>query len=295
VRSLIAAFWLRALFRLAAVAPGGVRALRPWIARLAHRFSPKIRASTDANAARILGPSITPAERRAFGVGVVSSFLDFVVDVGRSSRTSPGELLERVESVSGLDAYRAARALGKGAIVVTAHMGSFEVGLAALAHNEPKPIHVVFKRDPFSAFERLRASLRQRLNVREAPVDDGWTMWIRLRDALLDDEVVCIQGDRVMPGQKGVRVPMLDGHVLLPSGPVKLALAAGGAPIVPIFSIRTPADRIRIFIEDAIVISSAEESDDAMRKLADVLARYVAAYPRQWLVLDKAFCEDVDE
>jgi len=294
LRSAAAAFWLRALFRLTTLAPDLVRACKPLFIHLAHRFSRKIRSNTDANGARILGPSSTPAERRAFGLGVVSSFYDFVCDVGRSSRSSPEELFNHIDEVHGLDAYRNARALGKGAIVVTAHMGSFEVGLAALAQNEHKPIHVVFKRDRIDAFEQLRASLRQRLNIREAPIDDGWTLWVRLRDVLHNDEVVAIQGDRVMPGQKGARVPFLNGHVLLPSGPVKLALASG-APIIPIFSIRTANGRIRIFIEDAIMVSPDGTDDPltpALRKLAVVLAKYIAAYPQQWLVLDKAFCED---
>ena len=41
------------------------------------------------------------------------------------------------------------------------------------------------------------------------------------------DEVVAIQGDRVMPGQKGERLAFFDGHMLFPTGPVRLAIASG--------------------------------------------------------------------
>ena len=74
---------------------------------------------------------------------------------------------------------------------------------------------------------------------------------MHLRDALRADEVVAIQGDRIMPGQKGQRMPFLGGHLLLPSGPAKLALASG-APIVPVFSLRTSSGKVKLFIEDAI-------------------------------------------
>ena len=118
-------------------------------------------------------------------------------------------------------------------------------------------------------------------------------MW--LREALQNNQAVAIQGDRVMAGPKGVRVPFLGGHVMLPAGPVKLALASG-APIIPIFSIRTASNKVRIFIEQAIVVAPETGDDDpltpALQKLAGVLEKFVRAYPEQWLVLEKAFCED---
>ena len=159
-------------------------------------------------------------------------------------------------------------------------MGSFEVAVAALLEHE-KRIHVVFKRD-IGRFERIRQTLRQRLGVVEQPVDDGWGIWMRLRDALRDDDVVAIQGDRVMPGQKGRRMPFLGGHLLLPTGPVKLATASG-APIIPVFSVRTASGRVRLFIEDPIIVG--DDTDYAMEQIAAVIARYVATYPEQWLVL----------
>jgi KDO2-lipid IV(A) lauroyltransferase len=134
----------------------------------------------------------------------------------------------------------------------------------------------------------MRSELRSKLGVIEAPVDDGWTVWMRLRDALLKDEVVVLQGDRVMPGQKGERVTVLGANMMLPAGPAKLALATG-APIVPVFTIRTPSGNVRLCVEPAIF---ASDVDSAMRQLADVIAKYVRTYPEQWLMLQPAWCED---
>lgn len=291
IRAAVAAFWLNLLFRLTATAPAMVRAGRPLFVRLAYAFSPKIRASTRANALRILGPGTSRQEQRRFGLAVVSSFYDFVYDIGQSRRQSPEQLAARIESAQGVEAYRAARREHKGAILLTAHMGSFEVGLVALSREEPR-IHVVFKRDPLNAFDRIRADLRRRLNVTEAAIDDGWLVWFRLRIALQNNQVVAIQGDRVMPGQKGLAVPLLGGHVLLPTGPFKLALASD-TPVVPIFSIRTPGGGVRIFLEPVIRVSPGPGGvERAVGEFAVVLSRYVRAYPEQWLVLNNAFCED---
>jgi KDO2-lipid IV(A) lauroyltransferase len=84
-------------------------------------------------------------------------------------------------------------------------------------------------------------------------------------------------------------MPLLGGHVVLPTGPVKLAIASG-APVVPVFSVRTPGGKIRLFIEEAIEVG--HDVDKALAKLAAVIGKYVAAYPEQWLVLHPAFDED---
>ena len=66
-------------------------------------------------------------------------------------------------------------------------------------------IHVVFQRDDRASFDRLRSKLRSKLGVAEAAIDDGWSIWGRICGKSLEaDEVVLIQGDRVMPGQRGV-------------------------------------------------------------------------------------------
>jgi len=142
--------------------------------------------------------------------------------------------------------------------VVTAHLGSFETGVAALRMHEDN-VHVVFVRDNLSGFESMRSAQRRRLGVHEAPIDDGWRTWMKLRDALRTDHVVMLQGDRVMPGQRGVVVPFLDGHIEVPSGPVKLALASG-APIVPIFAITDGRGGIDVHIEAPIEVERPNKS-----------------------------------
>lgn len=286
-RDRCAIFWLAVLFRLTASAPGLVRAFRPVFVRLAFAFSPKIRRNTRANASRL---GVKPSDARSFGLAVVGSFYDFVYDIGRSVGCTREQLTERVASIEGTDAYHTARNLRRGAVLLTAHMGSFEAGLAALPAE--KRVHVVFKRDRIPGFEKLRRSLREQLNVIEAPIDDGLPSWMRLRDALLNDEVVVVQGDRVMPGQKGSRVPLLGSSVMLPTGPFKLA-ASADAPVIPIFSIRQPDGTVRIVIHEAIHVTSQNGSTDAaIQAFAKILTTHLTEHPEQWLVLDAAFCED---
>jgi lauroyl/myristoyl acyltransferase len=287
-----AVVWLGIFFGLIEIAPRLTYALRPLFIRLAYLFSGKIRRSTAANGRRLCGGIQSPFHSALFGRRVVGSFYDFVYDIGTSLNSTRAELAARVAAIHGADGYLTARSERRGAVLLTAHMGSFEVGLAALPMDEKK-IHVVFKRDRLAGFERLRLQLRRTLNVTEAAIDDGMSVWMRLREALLNDEVFAVQGDRVMPGQKGLPVTVCGGTILLPTGPFKLALAAN-SPVIPIFSTRDAQGRIVIHIHKAIDVAGDEMGiERAVNEFGKILARTLEQYPEQWLVLEPAFCEDV--
>jgi len=295
LRARAAGFWLAAFFWAAEHAPRLTAAAGRPLGRAIFLCSRATRRGTTANARRILGPGASQADVTALARRTLSSFYLFCCDIGRSFGLSREQLIAQIDSDSGRDRYDAARAAGKGVIVVTAHMGSFEVGMAALRQVERKGIHVVFRRDPIARFDRQRSELRARLGVVEAPVDEGLRIWVRLRDALLNDDAVVLQGDRVMPGQKGEAVPFLGGTLMLPPGPIKLALATG-APIVPTFSVRMPGGKVKLFIEPAIEVGNKRAKDGAphpaLLEWARVLERYVKTYPDQWLLLQPALVED---
>src|SRR5262249_6244374 len=81
----------------------------------------------------------------------------------------------------------------------------------------------------------------------------------------------------------------------LPAGPVKLAMATG-APIIPVFTIRAPRGRFRVIIDEPITVEAGPLRWDgphpALLRLAACIERQVAAYPDQWLMLHRVWCED---
>lgn len=281
-------FWLWMLLWHAKHAPVVVQVLRPVILFFAFHCSRTMLDGTVANAARLLGSGSSATERRRLSRTVIASFFDFVVEIGRGRPVE--ELRCRIDSVEGLGHYTQARGARCGAIMLTAHLGSFETGTAALVEWEAR-VHVVFVRDMLPLFEQARAAQRARLRVIEEPVEGDWMMWVRLRDVLRADGVVLLQGDRVMPGQRGVKAEFLGGHVMLPAGPAKLALASG-APIVPVFSVVMPGGRVRIMMEEAVWVKEGDSPEDVTRRLGRVIERYVRRYPEQWLRVDRAWCED---
>jgi lauroyl/myristoyl acyltransferase len=274
----------------------------PWLARIlrpvgveaAWQCARETRRNLLLNAAHLLGELSRPRQRAALGRQVLRRVVDFIADMAQAPRMSDAELSVRISDVLNIDSYREARALGRGVIVITAHFGSFELGLFELRRHE-RQVHVVFQRDTLRQFETLRRDVRRRFGVHEAPVDDGLTTWMNMREALQRDEVVLMQADRVMPGQAGIAVPFFDGTMRVPAGPVKLAIATG-APIVPIFARREADGRVRIVIEPPMLLSRADQSpagiEAALRRVAACIERHVRSNPEQWMALHRAWCED---
>lgn len=283
--------FLTPLFWLARFAPSAGRWLCRPAAAVALAASPSLRRHTRENAIGIFGSGVAAGRIAEYQRAVVSSFFDFIMDIGDARRMSNDALDARIESTQGVDAYADARKKSRGVILLTGHMGSFEVGLARLVRMEPR-VQVVYKNDALIAFEALRRAVRDRLGVREAPIDQGLGTWIRLRDALNRGEAIVMQGDRAMPGQPAHEVPLLHGTIRLPIGAYKLARMTGSC-VVPVFTVRVAPRTFRIVLFPAITGLDAAcvpgKSDPGVCAFADALASMIETYPDQWLVLKPAF------
>lgn len=294
LRRSTADWWIPLLTKLVRRMPWIIGPLRPLVLGCAWRYSARMRENMMCNARRLLGESSARPQCRALAKATFACFLDSIIEVVASPSRSDAQLSAQIAGVCGLEGYHKARSARRGAILVTAHFGAFEIGMSALRRHEPK-VHVVFRRDSLKAFDDVRREWRKRFQVMEAPVDDGLATWMSLREALDRDEVVLMQGDRTLPGQRGIPVPFMDGHLLMPTGPAKLAMVAG-APIIPIFAPRDADGRVRIHLHPPIINDRRDDSADpidlTVRALAAAIELEVRAHPEQWLVVHRAWCED---
>ena len=49
---------------------------------------------------------------------------------------------------------------------------------------------------------------------------------------------------------------------------------------------------VRLFVEKPIWVASDDEVDEALATFARTLERYLRRYPEQWLMIQRAWCED---
>ncbi|HEX7120362.1 MAG TPA: lysophospholipid acyltransferase family protein [Longimicrobiales bacterium] len=179
-------------------------------------------------------------------------------------------VLARTE-VEGLDAFRAALGGGRGLVLVTGHLGNWEIGGAALAARGI-PIDVVAQRQSNPLFDRAIVAARERLGMRV--IERGRATREGLR-ALRAGRVVALVADQDAR-RAGVFVPFFGHPASTHRGPALLALRTG-APLFLGTALRTPAGGYHVRLEP-VEVDRSGESEDVVRRLTEAFtARLEAA------------------
>lgn len=180
-------------------------------------------------------------------------------------------------------------AAAPGAIVLTAHMGNYDLGAAIFAEKFHRDLRMVRAPEPDQATaQHLDLSIEQ-AGAGAVKVDyntAGNLLSFDLLNALRAGEIISIQGDRVMGDVSQSPVTLFGEQVFLPSGPFVLALVAG-VPIHPLFIARTGYRRYKIIAREPIIASRNERSRDeeiarVMQRWGQVLELTIGAYSKQW-------------
>lgn len=179
-------------------------------------------------------------------------------------RTMPDWELEGLEHFEELKAR-------EGAIILTAHMGSYDLGAHVFSETSDRKIVMVrapeidpqTRRFEQEAHERSRtAGLRIDFNV--SPSDVA----LDLLDAIRRGELVAIQGDRVTPGIAALPARLFGRPAQIPAGPFALAMAAR-VPVYPLFIIRTGRRRYRLLACEPIHVERrSRDRDEDLRAAA---------------------------
>ncbi len=212
------------------------------------------------------------------------------IDLLRYTGRPPADPTTLVARQEGTHHLLAARRGGRGAILLTGHVGNFELG-GLFLRAVGLPVAVVYQPDPSPVVERHRARARDQIGVRSLPVTSPLAFVSVLR-SLEENVFVAIQGDRDYAGT-GLRLPFLGRSASFPVGPFKLA-GASGAPVLPVFVLREPDGRYRTVVEEPIPVAhprshqAREEAErEALERFVSVLARTIRAHPTQWYCFTK--------
>ena len=253
--------------------PLRLRAAQALASVTAGRFTAE-HAVVRATLARIV-EGATPVALDALVAEVFDNFAVCFTDLITSNRGQGANAL--LASTEGMEHLAAAERLGRGLVVVTAHLGNWELGGRMLAGTGARPTHVVVAPEQDPAVERfLRGSGGPvRFVTRANPLDV-----LPLVSALRRDEVVALQGDRALGG-RGDRLHTFFGvPAPFPLGPFVLARAAH-APVLPAFCLLRPDRRYTIVIGEPWAVKPDGETE-ALARWVSVLETMVRRHPTQW-------------
>ena len=196
-------------------------------------------------------------------------------------RLKKGRFRYEIEGGRFLDKLGAA----KGVIVLTAHMGNYDLGAGLFAERFDRQIRMVRAPEP-DALAAQHVGLALQGSAKVGYSDDGTALAFDLMNSLRSGEIISIQGDRVVGDMGRAAVDFGGRKVLLPNGPFVLSLVSE-APIYPLFIVRTGYRKYKIVAREPIIcartsMSREEVLAEAMQRWAEVLQEIGRAYWPQW-------------
>ena len=187
----------------------------------------------------------------------------------------------------------------EGAIVLTAHMGNYDLGAALFAEKFHREIRLVRAPEPDrQTAEHVSASL-QKSGEGAVKIDyntAGALLSFDLLNALRVGEIVSIQGDRVDEDLADITAHLFGKQVRLPNGPFVLAQVAR-APIYPLFIARSGYRSYQIIVREPITVlrTGREREDDiaqAVENWCRVLEQILTDRWDQWFAFAPGFLSD---
>ncbi|MHC1742435.1 MAG: lysophospholipid acyltransferase family protein [Syntrophobacteraceae bacterium] len=258
------------------------------VGALVFLLSSRDRSTIEHNLRIILEGTVPPSGVSRLAWRVFQNYAFYMVDFFRLLTMSRDESMGFTQLYEGREHLDEALSQGRGVLLLTAHLGHWEIGglgLSGLGY----PVSVVAARHNSVLTNDLVNSLRQRHSIRVIELGESVYDTIELVHALKRGEVLAVLGDRVF-NDRSRQVPLFGRPVSLPIGPVLLAMATR-APVVPAFSVMDAPGRYRGIIEAPLDIRYDRNREEAMShnlgQVAAVFERIIRRYPDQWYHVER--------
>jgi KDO2-lipid IV(A) lauroyltransferase len=252
------------------------------IADAVYLIAPRVRAGIAVNQRHVLGSEVNDRTLRRVTRGVLRNIACNYFDLIKLSRLKRRSL-ERSLRVGGWENLETALGKGKGVVIVTAHLGSYDTAAQLLALRSVKTTVLVEPIKPPALLAHI-TRLRQSHGITFLPSQAG-TIGTLLR-CLRRGEAVLFASDRDIDNN-GLRVTFFGEETNLPTIAVRIAMKTGAA-LVPIFNKRAIKGGYEIDIEPAIEIVDRQRdasAADTVEKVARVMEKHIRRTPEQWVVL----------
>lgn len=235
------------------------------------------------NLDHILGEGVPQSEKRKVVRKLWQRHGRFLLDLFRFERMPDEKLSKMVPGFAGVEHIHKALEKGRGAVILTAHLGHWELGGILLKYLGFK-LNVIQQMYDSEEQNSLLDRNKDLRGIKVIASDDPAGFAINAYNALKNNELVAIQGDRD-PHGSGVSVEFFGKPARFPRGPVLLAMKTN-APLIPAFTIMGDDGRYHPVAEEPIALDCTGDTERDLRnnivKVAAVFEKYVRVHPEQW-------------
>lgn len=195
-----------------------------------------------------------------------------------------GKKIDEIVSVHDIENLNDALACGRGVILLTAHLGNWELAAAYLGIKD-YPMRAIGAEQRDARITKLISDIRASCGVET--IGKGFDLRGAIR-CLQEGNILGVLLDQDAK-DKGIITPFLGQPASTPYGPVKLAMKMR-SPIVPLFIVRRKDNTHH----DLYFLPSLEERvkdfydrpiEENVRLCNDILSDWISRHPEQWLWL----------
>jgi len=237
---------------------------------------------------RIIFPEKSSRELRKISRMVFRNFAKYLVDFFRFERLDRAYIDKNIK-LENLHYFDQVLAKGKGVVVLTAHLGNWELGGVVIAQLG-YPFWAVALPHKNKKVNDFFDGQRNRKGVKVIAMGKAVRSCIT---EIRNNHMVALVGDRDF-SEKGIVLDFFGKPMHFPEGPAALSLMTG-ASIVPGFMLRNPDDSFTLRIEKPVEFtpSGNKEKDlaDLIGVYKNIIQDYVRKYPEQWYVFRKFWVE----
>ena len=203
-------------------------------------------------------------------------------------------------AVDGVEAMERLNATKGGCIILTAHMGNYDLAAPVFASRFTRTLHTVRapEREPETQAIREREIRRREARYpgfRTHYNADGSLLGVELARFLAEGDIVAVQADRVVFDVSPMDVEVEPGlRMRLPKGPMVLARATG-VPCHPVFITRDAWRRYRVTVMREIELPPRRRGDEAevAGLWASPIHRMAKSHWNQWFVFEPVYTRQI--
>ena len=251
---------------------------------LAYFTARRSRQAVTQNIGKALGPEATNGKLNKTVRSVFRNAAKNYLDLLRIPTCDLAHLNGNL-AIHGWRYFEKAKSEGKGVILATAHLGSFDLIAQVLAARNVGLTVLAEPLKPACLF-RFVTKLRESKGQTFLPV--GLPALKATLRSLRRGGVVAVACDRDIL-RNGLALPFFGEETTFPVGAVKLALRTGAA-IIPAFSVRRADDRFDLYVEPPLPVTVAGDHEQSVRqnlpKVITTMEKYIRCHPDQWVVFN---------
>ncbi len=274
----------KSAFAIAHILPRGFsRWLAARIGLASYARRPEAQAALRSNLQLVTGRR--GAELDALCIENVANFSQMLADYFLcAGADAPAQACKLLHGRSGEEHLTLARERGKGAIIVTAHLGHWELGGLMLARRG-LPLTVITLEEPSTELSRWREACRRQFGIKTITVGPGYPFaFVEMIQTLRRNELLAMLVDRPYGGT-GVPVNFFGHETEFSTAPALLAHHTGAA-VLPAFVLQ---DRDHGYISMAEPIIPMQEETDTnatlagnTQRVATIFEAIIRRHPEQW-------------